>query len=113
MVRSGRGAAGALQEERLPHADLRPRGGGRSASYEELYHHVLRRKDERAESGTGGNKKNVKKEAAQKIIDKLKSMGPNNGPAAVSDVTNQEVDEELLTKVSNMKVEFGRTDLLL
>merc|ERR1719471_2729455 len=57
------------------------------------------------ESGTGGSKKDAKREAAQKMIDKLKSMGPNNGPASVSDVANQEVDEELLNKVSNMKVE--------
>ena len=58
------------------------------------------------ESGTGGSKKDAKREAAQKMIDKLKSMGPNNGPASVSDVANQEVDEELLNKVSNMKVEI-------
>ena len=57
------------------------------------------------ESGTGGSKKDAKREAAQKMIDKLKSMGPNNGPASVSDVANQEVDEELLNKVSNMKVQ--------
>merc|ERR1719511_268065 len=57
------------------------------------------------ESGTGGSKKDAKREAAQKMIDKLKSMGPNNGPAAVSDVTNQEVDEEMLNKMSTMKVE--------
>lgn len=57
------------------------------------------------ESGTGGSKKDAKREAAQKMIDKLKTMGPNGGPASVSDVTNQEVDEELLNKMSTMKVE--------
>ena len=35
------------------------------------------------ESGGGGSKKDAKREAAQKMIDKLKSMGPNNGPAQV------------------------------
>merc|ERR1719471_14364 len=57
------------------------------------------------ETGTGGSKKDAKREAAQKMIDKLKTMGPNGGPASVSDVTNQEVDEELLNKMSTMKVE--------
>lgn len=58
------------------------------------------------ESGTGGSKKDAKREAAQKMIDKLKTMGPNGGPASVSDVTNTEtVDEELLNKMSTMKVE--------
>ena len=55
----------------------------------------------------GCSKKDAKREAAQKMIDKLKTMGPNGGPMSVSEVTNQEqaVDEELLTKMSTMKVE--------
>lgn len=57
------------------------------------------------ESGTGGSKKDAKREAAQKMIDKLKTMGPNGGPASVSEVTQQEVDEELIGKVSNIKIE--------
>jgi len=32
-------------------------------------------------------------------------MGPNGGPASVSEVTQQEVDEELIGKVSNIKIE--------
>jgi dsRNA-specific ribonuclease len=36
------------------------------------------------ESGNGGSKKDAKREAAQKMIDKLKSAGPNNSPALVS-----------------------------
>jgi len=39
------------------------------------------------------------------MIDKLKTMGPNGGPASVSEVTQQEVDEELIGKVSNIKIE--------
>ena len=35
------------------------------------------------EGGGGGSKKDAKREAAQKMIDKLKSMGPNNSPAQV------------------------------
>ena len=44
------------------------------------------------ESGTGGSKKDAKREAAQKMIDKLKTMGPNGGAASVTDVTQPEVD---------------------
>ena len=36
------------------------------------------------EGGGGGSKKDAKREAAQKMIDKLKSMGPNNSPAQVT-----------------------------
>ena len=36
------------------------------------------------EAGGGGSKKDAKREAAQKMIDKLKSMGPNNTPAQVN-----------------------------
>lgn len=58
------------------------------------------------ESGGGGSKKDAKREAAQKMIDKLKSMGPNNGPAQVNDVVpGPELDEEMMAKLSNMKVE--------
>jgi len=57
------------------------------------------------ESGTGGSKKDAKREAAQKMIDKLRTMGPNGGPASVSEVTQQEVDEEMISKVSNIKIE--------
>jgi len=59
------------------------------------------------EAGGGGSKKDAKREAAQKMIDKLKSMGPNNTPAQVNDVVaaGQELDEEMMSKLSNMKVE--------
>lgn len=59
------------------------------------------------ESGGGGSKKDAKREAAQKMIDKLKSMGPNNSPAQVNDVvaTGPELDEDMLNKLNNMKVE--------
>ena len=40
------------------------------------------------EGGGGGSKKDAKREAAQKMIDKLKSMGPNNSPAQVAGVTS-------------------------
>ena len=56
------------------------------------------------ESGTGNNKKDAKREAAQMMIDKLKTMGPN-GPGSVSEVTQQEVGEDLISKVSNIKIE--------
>ena len=32
-------------------------------------------------------------------------MGPNSGPAPVSEVTQQEIDEELLNKMTTLKVE--------
>ena len=32
-------------------------------------------------------------------------MGPNSGPASVTEVTQQEVDEELLNKMTTLKVE--------
>ena len=35
------------------------------------------------ENGAGGSKKDAKREAAQKMIDKLKSLGPS-GPEQVS-----------------------------
>ena len=57
------------------------------------------------ESGTGGSKKDAKREAAQKMIDKLKCLGPNNSQAPVVDVTQPEMDEEMLAKLSNLKVE--------
>jgi len=59
------------------------------------------------ETGGGGSKKDAKREAAQKMIDKLKSMGPNNGPAQVNDVvqTGAELDDEMISKLNNMKVE--------
>ena len=31
-------------------------------------------------------------------------MGPNGGQATVTEVTNQEIDEELLNKITNLKV---------
>lgn len=43
------------------------------------------------------------------MIDKLKCMGPNNGPAQVNDVVasaGPELDEEMMNKLSNMKVEI-------
>jgi len=58
------------------------------------------------ESGGGGSKKDAKREAAQKMIDKLKSMGPNNSPAQVTDVvTGTEMEDEMLAKLGNLKVE--------
>jgi len=59
------------------------------------------------EAGAGGSKKDAKREAAQKMIDRLKSMGPNNGPAQVNEVVTAgpELDEETITKLSNMKVD--------
>ena len=43
----GGGAAGALRQARLPHAHVRPGGGGRAAAHEELHYHVLCRQDAR------------------------------------------------------------------
>jgi len=57
------------------------------------------------ESGAGGSKKDAKRESAQKMIDKLKTMGPNSAPASVSEVTQLEVDDELLNKMTTLKVE--------
>lgn len=61
------------------------------------------------ETGAGGSKKDAKREAAQKMIDRLKSMGQNNGPAPVNDVVvnngTTEMDEETINKLANMKVE--------
>jgi len=61
------------------------------------------------EEGQGGSKKDAKREAAQKMIDRLKAMGPNNSPAQVNDVVPapaaQGIDEETLTKLQNLKVD--------
>jgi len=57
------------------------------------------------ESGTRGSKKDAKREAAQKMIDKLKSMGQNGAPVKASEVTGTEIDEEMLNKMSTLKVE--------
>jgi len=57
------------------------------------------------ESGCRGSKKDAKREAAQKMIDKLKSMGQNGAPVKASEVTGTEIDEEMLNKMSTMKVE--------
>merc|ERR1711884_30389 len=51
------------------------------------------------ESGTGGSKKDAKREAA------LKMIGPNGGAASVTDVTQPEVDEDLINKMSTVKVD--------
>ena len=59
------------------------------------------------EAGAGGSKKDAKREAAQKMIDKLKSMGP--GGALVSDVVSAE-DEELMNKMANVKIETLNSD---
>jgi len=61
------------------------------------------------ENGTGGSKKDAKREAAQKMIDKLKSFGPNNSPAQAADITNID-EEEVISKLSNMKVETLNTE---
>lgn len=52
------------------------------------------------ETGSGSSKKDAKRESAQKMINKLKSLGPNGGEQA-GDLT---VDEEVLKKMSNLKV---------
>ena len=57
------------------------------------------------ESGAGGSKKDAKREAAQKMIDKLKCLGPNSSAAPVADVAQPEMDEEMLNKLNNLKVE--------
>merc|ERR1719340_15551 len=56
-------------------------------------------------TGSGSSKKQAKREAAQKMIDKLKTMGPNGGAASVTDVTQPEVDEDLINKMSTVKVD--------
>jgi len=61
------------------------------------------------ENGTGGSKKDAKREAAQKMIDKLKSYGPNNSPAQAADITNID-EEEVLSKLANMKVDTLNTE---
>ena len=59
------------------------------------------------ESGAGGSKKDAKREAAQKMIDKLKCLGPNTGSAAAEAAgpAGPEVDEEMLGKLATLKVE--------
>jgi len=54
------------------------------------------------ETGTGGSKKDAKRESAQKMIDKLKSFGPN-GAEQVGELSLDE--EELAGKMNNMKVD--------
>lgn len=54
------------------------------------------------ESGSGGSKKDAKREAAQKMIDKLKALGPN-GSEQVGEMSAE--DEEMMKKMSNMKVD--------
>lgn len=56
------------------------------------------------ENGTGGSKKDAKREAAQKMIDKLKSYGPNSSPAQAADIMSID-EEEVLSKLSNIKVD--------
>jgi len=58
------------------------------------------------ENGAGGSKKDAKREAAQKMIDKLKSLG-SNGPEQVELSVE---DEELINKMSNVKVETLTTE---
>lgn len=59
------------------------------------------------ENGAGGSKKDAKREAAQKMIDKLKSLGPS-GPEQVGELSPEE--EELVTKMANAKVETLTTE---
>jgi len=54
------------------------------------------------ESGSGGSKKDAKREAAQKMIDKLKDLGPNSSEQ-VGEVSVE--DEEMMKKMANMKVD--------
>jgi len=61
------------------------------------------------EAGAGGSKKDAKREAAQKMIDKLKSGGPGGSKALVADVVSAE-DEELMTKMANVKIETLNSD---
>merc|ERR1719312_890176 len=58
------------------------------------------------ENGAGGSKKDAKREAAQKMIDKLKSLGAN-GPEQV-ELTAE--DEELISKMSTVKVDALTTE---
>lgn len=55
------------------------------------------------ESGTRGSKKDAKREAAQRMIDRLK--GTNGAPVPASDVAGPDIDEEMLNKVANLKVD--------
>ena len=57
------------------------------------------------ESGAGGSKKDAKREAAQKMIDKLKCLGPNSSAAPATDVAQPDMDEDMLNKLNNLKVE--------
>ncbi|XP_023336906.1 RISC-loading complex subunit tarbp2 isoform X2 [Eurytemora carolleeae] len=63
------------------------------------------------ENGAGGSKKDAKREAAQKMIDKLKSLGQNRTEqvGGVVDVLSAE-DEEMITKISNMKIDLLTPD---
>lgn len=56
------------------------------------------------ENGSGGSKKDAKREAAQKMIDKLKSCGPNNSPAQAADIMTID-EEDILTKLTNIKLD--------
>jgi len=59
------------------------------------------------ENGGGGSKKDAKREAAQKMIDKLKSLGPT-GPEQVGELSPE--DEEIMTKMANVKIETLTTE---
>jgi len=59
------------------------------------------------ENGSGGSKKDAKREAAQKMIDKVQSLGPN-GAEATGDLSAE--DEELLSKMANVKVDTLNTE---
>lgn len=59
------------------------------------------------ENGAGGSKKDAKREAAQKMIDKLKALGPT-GAEQVGELSAE--DEEMMTKMSNMKVDTLTTE---
>lgn len=56
------------------------------------------------ENGTGGSKKDAKREAAQKMIDKLKSLGPK-GHEQVGGPELSAEDEKLFTEMSNIKMD--------
>merc|ERR1719192_896597 len=105
--------AGALQELCVKHGYPMPTydlGGGDAGAVGGQPHQrnfsILCCVGKLRESGAGGSKKDAKREAAQKMIDKLKCLGPNTGSAAAEAAgpAGPEVDEEMLGKLATLKV---------
>jgi len=57
------------------------------------------------ENGAGGSKKDAKREAAQKMIDYLKSLGPNANGTDQAAVELSVEDEEMIKKMSTVKID--------